>query len=197
MRTIFAIATAFALFAAPTAAEACSCIMPDLKQQWHEGDEILGVRIVGERTVGLERHYAARVVQPFSGCLQAGDQVVFTTAFDSAACGTYLAVGETYIVASRDLGNVVAGRPARSINSCDWQSRYADVSADDLDFLFSRPVECGGAITCADGVPPVSCLVDPCSTAICPDGTCESNYCGGACVAEFWDLGGYPVCEPW
>jgi len=197
MRTILAIAAAAVLFAAPVTAEACSCIAPDIKQQWHEGADVLGVKIVAERTVGFERQFAARVIQPFSGCLQSGDQVVLTTPFDSAACGTYLAVGETYILATHDNGASVAGRPARSVSSCDWQSRYADVSADDLDFLWSRPVECGGAITCADGVPPVSCLVDPCSTAVCPDGTCESNYCGGACVAEFWDFDGYPVCEPW
>lgn len=200
MRTALTLSTLFALASgllAPSTAEACSCLMPDLKQQWHQGDEILGVRIVAERTSGLQRQFAARVIQPFSGCLQAGDQVVLTTAIDGAACGVYLTVGEAYVLATRDQGNVVAGRPARDVNSCDWQSRWVDISPEDLDFLWSRPLDCGGVSTCADGSYPVSCVVDPCSTApACPDGACEDNTCGG-CIAEFYDVDDYPVCEPW
>jgi len=34
--------------------------------------------------------------------------------------------------------------------------------------------------TCRDGSKPVQCLVDPCITATCEEGTvCEANYCGG------------------
>lgn len=37
-----------------------------------------------------------------------------------------------------------------------------------------------GADVCPDGLRPMACLVDPCSTAKCGSGrVCESNYCGG------------------
>ena len=196
MRTCLAVLFALTLFA-PASAEACSCIAPDLKRQWHSGDEILAVRIVRERVVGMERRYAARVLQNFSGCLQPRSLVILTTPFDSATCGTTFVVGERYVVGTRDNGVVINGRPARSINSCDWQTRIADLTADESDFLWSRPLSCRGQAECADGSQPVSCLVDPCSNApACLGGTCEDNYCGD-CRAEFYDANDYPVCEPW
>ena len=192
MRTLVALV---ALSFAPSA-WACSCIAPDIKQAWHESSDTVGLKILAERVVGYERQFKARVIKPFSGCTQPGDIVVLTTALDSAACGSTYTVGSFYVLAGNDNGTV-AGHPALSVNSCGWVSEYSALSTDDLDFLMSRPVECAGVSTCADGAPPVNCLVDPCSLAICPDGTCESNYCGGSCTAEFYDADGDGVCEPW
>lgn len=193
MRLIVALA---ALAAAPSA-WACSCLQPDLKQQWHEASDFVGVKVLAERLVGQERQFRVRVIQPFSGCTQNGDELVLTTPRDSATCGASFQIGERYVMAVHDAGRVVGGLPARSVISCDFTQTFASLTADQLDFLMSRPIDCPGApLACADGSQPVSCLVDPCTNATCVDGDCEDNTCGG-CIAEFWDDQGYPVCEPW
>ncbi len=185
------------VLALPRVAEACSCLQPDLIQQWHESTDMIGVRILDERVVGMERQFKARVINPFSGCLEGGDIVVLTTHRDSATCGASFALQGTYVVAANDAGRMVNGRPARGVTLCGWAEEYSAISADDMDFLMSRPITCNGALTCADGQAPTQCLVDPCTQASCVDGTCEANTCGGGCVAEFYDVDGYGVCEPW
>ena len=196
-RTLLATAAAgLALAFFPTSqADACSCLPPDMAASYNWSSDTLAVQVKRERVVGGNRFYLARVIQPYSGCTTMGERIVLQTPRDSATCGETLSVGDRWIVH----GNVtssVGGLPTFSIGSCDDNKLVSSLTADEQNFLDSRMVVCPstGAMSCADGTPPVTCLVDPCSTApACPTGDCYDNYCGG-CNFEYFDAFGKLTC---
>jgi hypothetical protein len=176
---------------------ACSCLPPSLTASWHYSSDTFLVRIRAERVRNGYQVYAAEVIQPFGGCTQPGDRIFVETPQSEAACGIDLVVGQEWLLTasaedSRD-------RPRTySVHLCGYNRPRRALTAEDKEFLASRPVTCPatGETTCADGSPPVSCLVDPCEVAPpCPEAaTCEANYCL-PCVAERYDAYWAPVCD--
>jgi hypothetical protein len=182
-------------FTLPGAAEACTCMEPDIGRSYDYADHVVHVRI--ERALGgtrLERRFLARLVDDdFKGCLRAGQRVIVQTPADSAACGVTLRPRRAYLLhAKRERG---AALVSLRVGSCQGNVEFAALTQDDRAFLQSRFVCCGGDCACTDGTDPVNCLVDPCQVSSCgvPDAECRANYCGG-CNAEWYDATGAIVC---
>ncbi|PIK48379.1 Kazal-type serine proteinase inhibitor 1 [Apostichopus japonicus] len=76
-------------------------------------------------------------------------------------------------------------------------------------YLDGELVDCNDNTACPDGLPPIPCLVDPCTFASCtsnPEARCVANYCNRMrpCLAEWFDEngdqvecgGGGGACDP-
>jgi len=183
---------------APSEALACRCLQTDVVSSWRSNDLAVFGRIVAERTTGQSKIYTVVVRKDLKTCIAPGTRIQVRTALSSAACGTTLAVGETWFISGGDGGLTGRGMQRLDTSSCDFNAPRASLSASDFAFLETRLLSCPGGDVCADGSNPVSCLVDPCAVAgACPGAaTCESNYCGG-CTAETYDANGFGVCRPW
>ena len=73
------------------------------------------------------------------------------------------------------------------------QLEKCDSSAECVfqDQLLDAPGECVSTSPCPDGLPLVSCLIDPCDVVSCPNhpkAECVADYCGG-CFANFSKTG--------
>jgi hypothetical protein len=194
MRHLGILAIAGTLAAAPSVAEACSCVMPTLSGSWHQASDTFRGRVVDRRTAGDMYQYRVEVQRTFGGCLDRGDVVIVESQRSSAACGMELRAGQSYLLTAdrSDSGDVLA------ITLCGYNREWSTLSTDDLDFLASRPVTCDEQlVACADGTPPVHCFADACAIEPwCAEAeSCEMNTCRG-CDAEFYDATWAPVCQP-
>lgn len=198
IRTVLLSVTAAAvLVTLPGVADACSCLPPDIARSYNDATDVVEARIVRvvRRAPDMRVRYVARVHDTFKGCTRAGQMVILETASSSAACGVHLERGATYLLNGTRAPTHMSHRLVLSINSCDYNRVFSDLTDSDLKFLYSRYNCCGGVCACTDGSDPVHCFVDPCQVSTCDvDGArCVANYCGG-CNAEWYDPMGAPVC---
>lgn len=194
---IIVTATIAALVTLPNAAHACSCLPPDIARSYTQATDVVKVRV--ERVVARAKYranvlYRASVLESFKGCLEPGDTVILKTSSSSAACGIVLSSRRDYLINGVRMSSV---RPQQilSINSCDYNQPFNQLTDADQEFLYSRFNSCGDIHTCNDGTDPVNCLVDPCENSTCDveGARCAANYCGG-CNAEWFDPSGARVC---
>jgi hypothetical protein len=177
---------------AATAADACSCLPPDLVRSYNQSDAVLHVRVIRERVRDERVVYRARVVTAYKGCIKPRRRVALVTAADSARCGIKLEPGREYIVTAQQLGR---HRRILSIDLCGFNVPFETLTREQHEFLDTRFVCCGDVCRCVNSEP-VLCFADPCEVASCPElSECVSNYCGG-CNAEFYDKRGQAVCQP-
>jgi hypothetical protein len=193
------VTAALLALAAPSIADACSCVEPSLTRSWHDSSDTFQVHILRDRVIGEFHYYEAEVVRPFSGCTQPGDRILLETRTNGAACGIELPLDTTWLLTAsdRDSRSLVYGF---TIGLCGFNKPWEAVTDKEKEYLSSRPIACQrtNTVTCADGTDPVACFADPCGdVGACGDeATCESNYCGG-CTAEYYDATWNPVCTPW
>lgn len=166
-------------------AKACSCIFPTLAGSYASHDAVFSATITAENVVGQTRQYTATVDTGYKGCFQYGEEVTLLTHIHGATCGITLNVGDKYLITGT---NVFFS--TYSIGLCGYNRPFATLTPAEIQFLDTR-FNCGDCVNSNL----VSCIVDPCTTASCPDGNCVANYCGG-CNAEFYDDAGFPVCTP-
>jgi hypothetical protein len=172
----------------PDVAEACSCLEPSVERSWHESTDMLRGTVLGVRQHGQMLKYKIEVEQPYSGCTQAGQVVVIRTPVSSAACGTQLEVGESYVLSA----TLTTDEPeVYAISACGFNRLVSSVDAQTRDYLKSRPVYCDETetLTCSSGETPVQCFANPCKTSTCEASTyCEFNPCAASpCTAEHYD----------
>lgn len=179
-----------------SAAQACSCLPPDLGRSYGYADHVLHVRVQGAvaQSPSTRLFTAVLLEDDYKGCLKARQRVLIETPASSAACGMNLSRGE-YLLHAKKVGSSM-GLPRLAVGSCDYNVRWRALSADDRAYLDTRYVCCGDSCACADGSEPVNCFVDPCDVASCDveGAVCHSNYCGG-CNAEWRDESGAAVCQ--
>lgn len=190
----FAFTAAASSLVAPVA-EACTCLVADVIYSYNDNDMVfVGRPIASVHRPGFVVH-RFRLIRDLKGCLPAGSIVEVGTPDNEAACGAEFNPFAPVVVFGQSRPSV--GLPRMYTTSCSGNIEVAHLSRDDIGFLSTRPVTCGGVTTCTDGSSPVTCLVDPCSAAPpCAGATCVSNACGG-CTAEFYDAWGYGACTPW
>ena len=173
----------------------CYCMRPTVEKAWFLSDFQFSGTPLWQTNIGSSKYYYVRVDMVFKGCLKKGQIIIAVTPQSSAACGLYLKTKVKYLINGDDLGESY-GKQFIGATLCGYNMRWSDLNQDELNYLDTRPVECGEQFDCANGNPPVNCFTDPCVVAPeCPESeTCVSNYCRG-CYAEFYDNDGYAVCE--
>ncbi len=179
----------------PKESSSCKCMPPTVEKAWFLSVYQFSGTPLWQINVGSNKHYYVRVNKVFKGCLKKGQIIVAVTPQNSAACGLSFKTGVKYLINGDDFGKFY-GKQHMDITLCGYNVRWSDLNQDELDYLNTRPLQCGDQFDCANGNPPVDCFVDPCAVAPeCPESeTCLSNYCRG-CYAEFYDKDGYAVCE--
>ena len=186
---------AFAIMglAAPTSAEACTCLPQDIVQGYRNYDHVIAGRVLRARTAGQWLVYDVWLWQTAKSCLPEGRVVQVGTHQSSAACGTTLQVGGDYVLFAQ---SVEIGGVRRAItNSCAPNTLAQDITLSDWEFLGSRQMDCPDQV-CSGGQPLAACFTDPCLVSSCaadPTATCEPNYCGG-CYAEWYSTSEELVC---
>lgn len=193
---VAALAAMAAMLWQPAQALACSCAPPpDITTQWGAmPDAVVAARVTSEFTIGSKKIYVAKVRKAFKGCAAKGDRLYIVTRTSSAACGTTLNVGGTYLLGD-EAQALSEGRWLMNLSLCDLQVPWKQLSKAERAFLNGREVCCDGSCWCADGSDPVQCFVDPCQVSSCDEGACVANYCGG-CNAEHYDKSGNLLCLP-
>jgi hypothetical protein len=168
---------------------------PTVEKAWFLSDYQFSGVPFGQINFGSNKHYYVLINKVFKGCLHKGQILVVVTPQSSAACGLSLKTGVEYLINGDDFGKFY-GKQNIGASLCGYNVKWSDLNQDELDYLNTRPVQCGNQFYCAHGNSPVNCFVDPCAVAPeCPESeTCLSNYCRG-CYAEFYDKDGYAVCE--
>jgi len=176
-------------------AEACSCLPWDVIRDYNQSDEVVIGTIVSSQTSSGYRVYTVRIHRDLKGCRTTGSLVRIGTPASGASCGIALPSGTPMLLFAD--WTTVRGQNVLMTTMCKTNKGVSRITADERDYLESRPVTCGGVTTCNDGSSPYSCLIDPCSVATpCAGATCEANYCGG-CTAEFYYPTGEGACMPW
>jgi len=177
-------------------ASACSCLPPEMNRSYDSADHVVHARVLFSLGVsgGQRRYLAVTQEAAFKGCLPAQRLVVLQTAASSAACGTTVQVGQSYLLHGRALAPWL-GLPTLGIGLCDLNVPWSDVSAEHHEYLDTRYVCCGRECACILD-DEVQCFVDPCQVSSCDveGAECRSNYCGG-CNAEWIDGSGALVCR--
>jgi hypothetical protein len=193
-RLTFPIAVVLLVLFGPTnAAHACKCPVPTVESSYNTSSDVITADILFHVTLGATRYYFVRVDRTFKGCLAPGDWAVLSTPVESATCGARLE-SRSHLI-NGDAAGRRFGLPAFTIGSCSYNVAESDLTEHDLAFLNGRSVCCGDDCACADGREMAECFADPCQVApSCGEGACVANYCGG-CNAEFYDEGGYAVCQ--
>jgi hypothetical protein len=177
---------------------ACSCMSPDLVRSYNNSDSVFIGRVLFETVVNTDRYWLVRVRKNLKGCTEQGDLVVVQSSSFGSACGASLQMGALHVFTSYE-DTPIGPFPVFHISMCGYNVPALSLNAEERSFLLSRNACCDATQTCecVDGLPPVSCLADPCTMAqTCTEGTCEANYCGG-CNAEFYNSLGEAVCQPW
>lgn len=184
------------LWAWGSEAAACTCIDPDIAYSWRTNDHAFVGRARSVRRAGAYLLYDVVVVATAKSCVAPGTRVSVATPASSAACGAWMPLHKAMVI----FGDTrwIAGRRAVFTSSCSGNLLTSDLTAEEEDFLLSRELSCDGAVTCADGTPPVSCFAQPCASSTCgePGAVCEDNYCGG-CNAEWYTPDDFMACTPW
>ena len=170
------------------------CMPPTVEKAWFLSDFQFSGTPLWQINVENNKRYYVRVDKVFKGCLKKGQIIVAVTPQSSAACELSLKTGVKYLINGDEFGKYY-GKQYIGVTLCGYHVRWSDLNQDELDYLNTRPVQCGDQFYCAHGTPPVNCFADPCAVAPeCPESeTCVSNYCRG-CYAEFYDNYGYVVC---
>lgn len=193
MRTLVLILLAISPLVAPEA-HACRCPPLDVVQATRAHEHAFVAWVKSSRTTRTHALFDVVVRRTASSCLPVGQTI--TVASPLTTCTASLPLRSAVLVFG-DTG-WVGGRRVVLTDSCSGNRPAASLTADEIAYLGSRTLTCGGTTTCADGTLPVSCFVDPCATSTCgePDAVCESSYCGG-CVPEWYALDESAVCTPW
>ncbi len=179
--------------AAPSAAEACRCKARDFTQKFNEAVDVVKGRVTSTKIVGTQRLIRVRIEGVYKGCLETGRMLNILTPRTSAACGLSLSVGKTYLLSGNSYLNGTT--QYMYANSCGLQVLFGNLTSTQATFLNGRYNCCGDKCACVSGLSPVNCFANPCMVESCPEGTCESNYCGG-CNAEYYTDAGRAVCNP-
>lgn len=197
---VAALVIAVGLTALPRESDACSCIYATLQTQYQSAHEVLRIRVTKEIKeemsgdiifFGGPVYYRARVLKDYKNCHKRGDWIKISTSSGGASCGVTLTPGQTYVIVGYDSGDGKIG-----ISSCGYVRQAKSVTAEELEFLNTREVCCGGVCKCTDGSFPAPCFVDPCSVVEpCFGAECVANFCAD-CGAEFYSADGMALCLP-
>jgi len=198
MRTWLLVLALFGAWAQTSRASACDCAPSDFVDSYRAAESVVRVRVgfsyPRDSASPTRRRVTAYVVQDYKTCLTAGSQVDLLFDEKDAGCVPPLRFGREVLVHGT-LGGA-KGPPSLWVTPCAANAAWKSLGAAQRTYLDERLrfVACGDR--CADGRPPVQCLVDPCSVASCDveGASCATNYCGG-CTAVWTDPAGERVCE--
>lgn len=128
----------------------------------------------------------ATVVSVHAGCAEPGEavEVWFSDDDDIRPAWT---LGRDYLLSTSE------GVDPQRTWSCGVFGDAAFLTDAERAFLGSRPLSCGGVVTCQDASPPATCP-DTCAEVSCPGATCAVNPCD-ACALEQFDLAGVPQAD--
>ena len=127
---------------------ACKCVEPSVYRDYRDDDNtnVFHAEVKNEVVQGSNRKYRVEMIKNFKGCSpEEGKKFWVTTAASSAACGARLEVGHTYLLFANKASNLY------TINSCDPNKKWSDLSVDEEKFLLGRQYECNGKQYCANG----------------------------------------------
>jgi hypothetical protein len=170
-------------------AAACSCVPANLPATYNGSTDVFRGTVLFRIPTPQNVFYVARVHTTYKGCLQPGAVTLLVTAAQSATCGISIPTGVEYLFTAN-----TGQMGLLNVGLCGFTVPFSGLSPAQLEFLDTRYNCCGKSCACVNS-PLVSCFVDPCRVASCPEGTCRANYCGG-CRAEFTSSTGAPVCAP-
>ena len=185
------------------ATEACICLLNyNLQRSFYESTDVVQVRVIGAVFDGKgfdrQRIHVAEVKKTFKGKPKIGEYILITSSSNNS-CGVKLENRRWYLMNLRknDVNDTrKGGLGVYTTDLCDYNMRWKYVEKKDRQFLNTRAIcdEKGESCKCADGSEQVQCLIDPCETTKCDQGTvCTANYCGG-CKAEWTDDMGISMC---
>ena len=181
------------MLSVPSEAEACRCMTKNFIQIFNSSPDVVKARVTSQKVSGTQRIIRARIEGVYKGCLKNGKMLNITTSKSSASCGVSLTMGKTYVVSGSSSLNGTTQYMAAT--SCGLHVLVNNLTEQQASFLHSRYNCCGTTCSCVSGEPPVNCFANPCMIESCPEGTCESNYCGG-CNSEYFNDLGQAVCNP-
>jgi len=185
---IVGLVAAASLVMAPSQAEACSCLPPNLAESYNWHTDVMRVRVLRSIEYRGRFIHQAYVRDVYKGCAEEGSLVLLISDASGAACGIRLNRGNHLITA-----NAMRRDRRYTIGSCGYNRRFRDLSDAEVDWLNRRYVCCGDDCGCFND-DEVACFADPCTVSSCPEGSCTANYCGG-CWAEYENDAGQAVCN--
>ncbi|CAH1793848.1 unnamed protein product [Owenia fusiformis] len=166
-----------------TIVNACSCLPQHPQQHICGANFAIKALVQSKVTVGMQWVYTVQVQVTFKGSLGIGSATIYT-AFQSAACGVYLQIGETYLLT----GSFSGGQ--YHISLCGWNPLWSSLTFEQTIFIYNscNPIYNCLCQVCSSWNSPCSlksCEWDP-SRSVQYGGNayvnCEASY--GACVSK-------------
>ena len=137
----------------PKESSACSCMPSTVGNAWFLSAFQFSGTPLWEINVENNKRYYVRVDKVFKGCLKKGQIIVAVTPQSSAACELSLKTGVKYLINGDEFGKYY-GKQYIGVTLCGYHVRWSDLNQDELDYLNTRPVQCGDQFYCAHGTPP-------------------------------------------
>lgn len=146
---ILSLLGAASLFSAAPAAQACSCIAPDVARSFTNATDVASVRIKARKARGGTLWYAAEVTRVAKGCLEKTETILLKTQKSSAACGlTNLKPGTSYLI-NGDSAGQLRNTDVLSVSLCDYNVQVSELTRYDVGYLRKNAEDCD-TLTCDD-----------------------------------------------
>jgi hypothetical protein len=129
------------------------CMPPTVEKAWFLSNFQFSGTPLWQTNVGNNKHYYVRVDKVFKGCLKKRQIIVTVSPQSPAACELSLKTGVKYLINGDEFGKYY-GKQYIGVTLCGYHVRWSDLNQDELDYLNTRPVQCGDQFYCAHGTPP-------------------------------------------